>query len=72
MVNTNQSGLNPFTACSIVENFFDEDYEREDIIAAWQYLIDTGLCWELQGSYGRQAAELIRAGVCEAKRVKTG
>jgi hypothetical protein len=33
-------------------------------IEAWQYLIDTGLAWKLQGSFGRQAKALIEAGIC--------
>lgn len=38
--------------------------QEEAMIAAWQHLIDTGLAWELQGCFGRQAARLIEAGVC--------
>ena len=34
-------------------------------IAAWQFLIDTGICWELQGNYGRQAHNLILEGICK-------
>lgn len=39
--------------------------EKEDnYIAAWQYLIDTGLAWQLQGWFGRRAAALIEEGIC--------
>lgn len=39
--------------------------ESEDAFySANQYLIDTGLAWQLQGSFGRQAAALIDAGHC--------
>jgi len=39
--------------------------EREEQIAAWQHLIDTGVVWQLQGAYGRGAMSLIEQGVCE-------
>ena len=37
---------------------------EHDQIAAWQYLIDTGVVWQLQGSYGRAAVYLIDEGIC--------
>ncbi len=37
-------------------------------IVAWQYLIDTGVAWRLQGWFGRQAMFLIEQGLCR-KRV---
>ena len=30
----------------------------------WQYLIDTGMAWSLEGSYGRTAASLLDDGYC--------
>lgn len=38
--------------------------DEETAIDAWQRLIDTGTCWQLQGWFGRQAVALIEAGVC--------
>jgi hypothetical protein len=34
----------------------------------FQKLIDTGMAYQLQGMYGRRAQELIKAGVCKAKK----
>jgi len=35
-----------------------------EIIAGFQELIDSGTAWQLQGSYGRQAMELVESGDC--------
>jgi len=32
---------------------------REHYIEAWQHLIDTDTCWQLQGWFGRTASQLI-------------
>ena len=37
-------------------------------IEAWQHLIDTGLCWTLQGWFGREALRMIEEGVCHENR----
>lgn len=38
--------------------------EHDEEVEAWQYLIDTGLAWQLQGWYGRTAQRLINDGYC--------
>ena len=38
--------------------------DREEELEAWQYLIDTGMAWKLQGWYGRTAKRLIDEGEC--------
>lgn len=40
------------------------DLDEEETVQLFQRLIDSGLAWKLQGSYGRQAMALIDAGVC--------
>lgn len=42
----------------------DDSATEQDIIAAFQHLIDSGVVWRLQGSYGRAAQGLIEAGLC--------
>jgi hypothetical protein len=43
-----------------------DDAPETDQIAAWQYLIDTGVVWQMQGIYGRTASLLIQEGICTA------
>jgi hypothetical protein len=38
--------MTPFNATGIAEGFIEADSE-EQVLEAWQYLIDTGLCWRL-------------------------
>ena len=37
---------------------------EELMISAWQYLIDSGTVWQLQGSFVRMAVQLIEDRVC--------
>ena len=41
------------------------ELDKEGIIELFQELINSGLAWRLQGSYGRMAAHLIEAGYCQ-------
>lgn len=48
------------------------DYEAgllsdSEIIQLFQELIDNGMAWTLQGSYGRMANALIEGGYCKTK-----
>lgn len=40
------------------------DLNVDDSLIFFQELIDTGLAWRLQGSYGRTAMSLIEDGLC--------
>lgn len=55
--------MDTYTAVGLAEGFIEADSE-EQVIEAWQYLIDTGLAWQLQGWFGRTAAHLISEGIC--------
>lgn len=57
--------MDQFTAVGIAEGFVAAESE-EQVIEAWQYLIDTGLAWHLQGCFGRTARNLIGEGICSA------
>ena len=60
-----------YTACGIIEGFEsipDNVDEKQAMIQAWQYLIDTGFAWTLQGTYGRTAKHLIEQGICTPKK----
>tara|TARA_R100001143_G_scaffold43879_1_gene39295 strand:+ start:97 stop:402 length:306 start_codon:yes stop_codon:yes gene_type:complete len=56
--------INNFNAVGIAEGFIECD-DEEKIIEAWQYLIDTGLAFKLQGWFGRTAIDLIEQGICK-------
>lgn len=58
------NSMNSLTAVGIAEGFIEAD-SQEHYIQAWQYLIDTGMCWQLQGWFGRQAQEHISSGICQ-------
>jgi hypothetical protein len=55
--------MDSYTAVGLAEGFIEAE-SKEQVIEAWQQLIDTGLCWKLQGWFGRSAAALIEQGIC--------
>ena len=50
-----------FQAVMIAEGV--EEATDDEKIEAWQILVDTGIAWQLQGHFGRQAAALIAHGI---------
>ena len=55
--------MNLYTATMIAEGA-DQPEDEVQYLEAWQYLINTGACWQLQGWFGRTAKGLIDAGYC--------
>jgi len=54
--------MDEYKAVGIAEGFIESESE-EEVIAAWQYLHDTGLAYSLQGWFGRRARQLLEEGV---------
>ncbi len=54
--------MDNYLAVGIAEGF-EEPKNEEQVVEAWQYLVDTGLAWQLQGRFGRIAKNLIEQGV---------
>jgi hypothetical protein len=55
--------MDTLEAIDLIEGVTAPDTE-EQMLEAWQCLIDTGIVWRLQGHYGRTASSLIENGVC--------
>ena len=53
--------MDNYKAVGLAEGFIEGT--EEEIINAWQYLVDTELVWQLQGWFGRTAQSLIEAGI---------
>lgn len=55
-----------YLATAYAEGFCEgENATVEEQVEAWAYLISTGMCWTLQGWFGRQASALIENGIID-------
>lgn len=57
--------MSNYRAVALAEGV-EEAEDEDEVISAWQHLINTGLAWKLQGFFGRMAQRLIDDGICEA------
>jgi hypothetical protein len=53
----------PYDCIGAIIDFEQGSLDDEQAIALFQHLVDTGLAWTLQGSYGRTAQALLDAGL---------
>ena len=58
--------MDVYKAVGIVEGWENAENE-EQVLEAWQFLVDTDIVWSLQGCFGRTAQALIDGGLIQAK-----
>jgi|TARA_B110000285_G_C14800823_1_gene457353 hypothetical protein len=58
--------MTTYDAIGLAEGFIEAE-SQEQFIEAWQFLLDTGLVWTLQGFFGRTAVSMIKEGILEVK-----
>ncbi len=49
---------------SKIISYENGELDSDETIELFQYLIDSGLVFQLQGSYGRMAGDLVKQGLC--------
>lgn len=54
--------MHPYDFFGAIEDYEGGRLDESETVELFQYLVDTGLAWTLQGSYGRTAQRLIEAG----------
>ena len=54
----------PLTLLEQIVSYEQGSMGEKEVTTFFQQLIDSGMCWTLQGHYGRTAAYLIEAGAC--------
>lgn len=59
--------MDSYLAVSIAEGFADEPSTENEVHDAWQYIVDHGLTYQLQGWFGRTARDLVEAGIIQPK-----
>lgn len=62
--------MNQATMIDTLIRYESEGLEDEELIEFFQYLVDTGMAWSLQGHYGRTASALIDAGYVTTKEAQ--
>jgi len=55
---------NKFDSLAFIMAYENGELEYDEVVEGFQHLIDNGMAWSLQGSYGRMAMDLIKSGEC--------
>ena len=53
----------------LITRYEADEMTPDEEIEFFQEMIDSGICWKLQGHYGRTASYFIEIGVCKPKEV---
>lgn len=56
-----------FDLVGFIMGYENDELSNDEITKGFQHLIDNGMAWTLQGTYGRMATHLIEAGYCTQK-----
>ena len=56
--------MGQYDAVGIAEGWLSSE-SQEEILVAWQILVDTGMAWTLQGFFGRTASDLLEQGLIQ-------
>jgi len=56
---------NTYDVVGFISAYESDQLNADQVAIGFQHLINSGLVWELQGSYGRRAASLIQEGHCK-------
>lgn len=54
-----------FDVVDFIISFEGGNIKDSDIVEGFQHLINSGIVWDLQGSYGRMADRLIEQEICK-------
>ena len=56
--------MGQYDAVGIAEGWLPSE-SQEEVLVAWQILVDTGMAWTLQGFFGRAASDLLEQGLIQ-------
>ena len=62
----------PLDLTSDIIAYENGELDEPQVVEFFQNLINTGIAWQLQGSYGRTAADLLKCGLCVLPQRKEG